>query len=84
MAAAQTRLAHEHELRLEAVRSEEKAIAEARAAKAAAREAAKEQRDAERRMLISAGGMRDQREKVHACRACCGLSRSRGVMLSVC
>ena len=64
MKVAQQKLSEEREMRVSALQAENKAQLEARLARQAAREAAREQRDTERRMLITAGGMRDQREKL--------------------
>lgn len=64
MRVAQAKLAEEREARMNALQSENRAQLEARLARQAAREAAREQRDTERKMLITAGGMRDQREKL--------------------
>jgi hypothetical protein len=64
MKVAQQKLSEEREMRVSALQAENKAQLEARLARQAAREAARDQRDTERRMLITAGGMRDQREKL--------------------
>ena len=64
MRVAQAKLSEERDARMAALQSENRAQLEARLARQAAREAAREQRDTERKMLITAGGMRDQREKL--------------------
>ena len=66
MRVAQQKLNEERGARIEALKAESKAQLEARLARQAAREAAREQRDTERKMMITAGGMRDQREKLEA------------------
>ena len=62
MRAAQMQLAQERQLRMVALKNEERAQLEARLARRTAIETTKEQQEAERKMLISANGMRTQRE----------------------
>ena len=66
MRAAQTQLSAERSMRMVALKNEERAQTEARIARLQQRENAKELRDSERKMLISAGGMREQREQLES------------------
>ena len=64
MRAAQIQLSQERNLRMMALKNEERAQLEARLARRKAVETTKEQQEAERKMLISASGMRAQREQL--------------------
>jgi hypothetical protein len=64
MRAAQIQLSQERNLRMMALKNEERAQLEARLARRKAVETTKEQQEAERKMLISANGMRAQREQL--------------------
>jgi hypothetical protein len=64
MRVAQLQLTQERSLRMAALKNKERAELEARLARKAAVESTRDQQDSERKMLISASGMRTQREQL--------------------